>query len=79
MIPHLSSFLFQSFSFLVFLLIVSICLYFDRYPLSVSLDDLQRQNELALRDEEDKRNKDVGLFLILILYCLYNQLREQER
>lgn len=79
MIPHLSSFLFQSFSFFGFLLIVSICLYFDRYPLSVSLDDLQRQNELALRDEEDKRNKDVGLFLILILYFLYNQLREQER
>ncbi|XP_071837401.1 uncharacterized protein [Apostichopus japonicus] len=31
----------------------------ERYPLSVSLDDLQRQNELALRDEEDKRNKDM--------------------
>lgn len=31
----------------------------ERYPLSVSLDDLQRQNELALRDEEDKRSKEM--------------------
>lgn len=27
----------------------------ERHPLSVSLDDLQRQEELARRDEEDKR------------------------